>query len=98
MRQYDVCRLKAKEQLIVVLQHDVMDLLNTRIVAPLSPASSDRHIDKVRIPVEIDGGRYLLCLDRLAAIDKSQIGNVIDNFSDLEFGIKGGLDFAFFGV
>jgi transcriptional antiterminator Rof (Rho-off) len=98
MRQYDVCHLTRREQLIVVLQHDVTDELATRIVAPLVKSASHSNVARIRVPVAVNGGKYLLCLDRMAAVDRSEIGNVVDSIADADFPTKNGLDFLFFGV
>jgi len=84
--------------LIVVLQHDVADDLATRVVAPLSTATARGNISRIRVSVEVNGAGYLVRLDRMAAIDKSEIGGAIANIADIEFGIENGLDFLFFGI
>ncbi len=84
--------------MIVVLQHGVADDLATRVVAPLSTATAHGNISRIRVSVEVNGASYLVRLDRMAAIDKSEIGSTIANITDTEFGIKNGLDFLFFGV
>jgi mRNA-degrading endonuclease toxin of MazEF toxin-antitoxin module len=99
MRQFDVCRLKAThEQLVVVIQHDVTDELATRVVAPVSDRPFSQVMTHLRIPVDLDDGRYLILLDRMAAIESRMIGDVVGNLSEREREIKNGLDFLFFGV
>lgn len=99
MRQFDVCRLKAMhEQLVVVIQHDVSDELATRVVAPVSDRPFSQVMTHLRIPVDLDDGRYLILLDRMAAIESRMIGDVVGNLSEREREIKNGLDFLFFGV
>ena len=98
MRQFDVCRLKDRNQLIVVLQHDVADGLASRIVAPLSDAPLRKPIDRIRVPIELNGDRYVVQLDRLAAIEKSAIGAVLGNVGDVDSQIKNGVDLLIFGV
>lgn len=99
MKQLDVCRLKKPgEQLVVVLQHDVADELATRVVAPLSDESYRHLIARLRIPVEFEGGRYVLQLDRMAAIERGAMGNVVGSLATDEQRIKNGIDFLFFGV
>ena len=98
MRQFDVCRLKGRDQLIVVLQHDIADELASRIVAPLSVAPPRKPIDRIRVPIELNGDRYVVQLDRLAAIEKSAIGAVLGNVGDADSQIKNGVDLLIFGV
>jgi hypothetical protein len=99
MRRYDVCRLKDRaDQLVVVLQHDITDQLETRIVAPLSDRPYRKVIDRVRLPVDFDGDHYIVQLDRLSAIDRRAIGTVVGSLVAHEQRIKNALDLLFFGV
>jgi toxin CcdB len=99
MRQFDVCRLKERgDQLIVVLQHDITDELDTRIVAPLSDRPYRRIVDRARLPVDLDGNHYVIQIDRLSAIERRAIGAVIGSLATNEQRIKSALDLLFFGV
>jgi hypothetical protein len=55
-------------------------------------------IARLRIPVEFEGGRYVLQLDRMAAIERGAMGNVVGSLATDEQRIKNGIDFLFFGV
>ncbi|MCR4282932.1 MAG: CcdB family protein [Bauldia sp.] len=99
MQQFDVCRLKERgEQLVMIVQNDAADELATRVVAPLSDRPYQRLIERIRIPVEFQGGSYVLQLDRMAAIERRLIGNVVGTLAAEEVRVKSGLDFLFFGV
>ena len=99
MKQYDVCRLRnPPDQLVVILQHDLVDELGTRMVAPLSDETNRALIDVLRIPVEIDFGSFVVQLDRMAAIERRMIGQVVGTLAAEENRIKRGLDLLFFGV
>jgi toxin CcdB len=99
MQQYDVCRLKQKrDQLVVILQHDTTDELETRIVAPLSDRPYRKLIDRARLPVDLDGNRYVVQIDRLAAIERRTIGTVTASLAAEEQRIKNALDLLFLGV
>jgi len=99
MRQFDICRLKDRsEQLVLVLQHDIAEELNTRIVAPLSDKPYRNLITQIRVPVEIDDNHFVVQLDRMAAIDRRAIGNVVGNLASDEQRIKSALDLVFLGV
>jgi toxin CcdB len=100
MRQFDVCRLRGRraEQLVVILQHDLVDDLETRIVAPLSDKPFRKLIAGLRLPVVFDGSKFILQIDRLAAIDRREIGAVAGSLATEEQRIKNALDLAFFGV
>lgn len=99
MKQFDVCRLRnPPDQLVVILQNDLVDELGTRVVAPLSDETHRALIDVLRIPVEIDFGSYVVQLDRMAAIERRMIGQVIGTLAAEESRIKRGLELLFFGV
>ena len=99
MKQFDVCRLRRPpDQLVVIVQHDLVDQLGTRLVAPLSTTSDRALVDGLRIAVELDLGSYVVLLDRMAAIEQRMIGQVVGSLSAEEGRIKRGLDLLFFGV
>ena len=99
MKQFDICRLRnPPDQLVVILQHDLVDELGTRVVAPLSDISHRTLIDALRLPVEIEFGSYVVQLDRMAAIETRMIGQVLGTLTAEEDRIKRGLDLLFFGV
>jgi toxin CcdB len=97
LRQFDICDLKGSGgQLVVVLQHRILDGLSTVIVAPIS--SEQTIIAKVRRPIEIEGETYVLQLDRIAAVPRSALGSFVGNLSADGDAIKDGLDLLFFGI
>ncbi len=99
MRQFDVCRLKARsDQLVMILQHDTVDGLDTRVVAPLSKRPYRNLLERVRIPVRIDDDDYTVQLDRMAAVSVREIGSVRGRLGDYEQTIKNGIDLLLFGV
>jgi mRNA-degrading endonuclease toxin of MazEF toxin-antitoxin module len=99
MRQFDVCVLRRSgSELVVLLQHDDLDELATRVVAPLSSEASRGVIDRVRVPVRFEGRDMLLHLDRLAAVRASEIGLRMGSLASEQHRIKNGLDLLFLGV
>lgn len=98
MRQFDVCWLREPhEGLVVILQHDATDMLDTRIVAPLTDIPHRMLIDRIRLNVDFGGGEHLLQIDRMAAIRRSDIGRVAGNLDHEERRIKAALDLLFVG-
>jgi CcdB protein len=96
MRQFDVCRGKSGV-LLLVLQHDAIEALDTRIVAPLIKNSGRKLIGRARLLVELEGTEYMLQLDRLAAIDARHLGPVVGSLGTRRDDIKNGIDLLFFG-
>lgn len=99
MQQFDVCRLKAPHNgLVVILQHDLLDELATRVVAPLSEDHGDTLISKLRFEVTIDGASHVVHLDRLAAIHRAAIDRPFSNLGSEQHRIKNALDLLFLGL
>ena len=98
MQQFDVCRLKSPATgLVLILQHDIVDDLSTRIVAPLSDKPHRHLIERLRLPVVLDGNRFVVQLDRMAAINRQAIGDRVGNLASEEQRVKNALDLIFFG-
>jgi hypothetical protein len=99
MRQFDVCRLKARsDQLVVILQHDTVDDLDSRVVAPLSEVPYRRLMERLRIPVVLDGDEYVVQLDRMTAVSVRELGQVRGRLGDYEQTVKNGIDLLLYGV
>lgn len=99
MQQFDVCRLNSPASgLVLLLQHDIIDELSTRIVAPLSDKPHRHLIERLRLPVDLDGNRFIVQLDRMAAINRQAIGEKVGNLASEEQRVKNALELIFFGV
>lgn len=101
MRQFDVCRLKGgnnRARFIVILQADLLDDVETRVVAPLSPLSEFAGPTKLRPLFEIEGKSYCLVIDRLSVLRRTDIGAVIASVADRQWDIRRALDLVFVGV
>jgi len=99
MRQFAVHRLKNRsDQLVVILQHDGVGDLATRVVAPLSANSAGRAMERVRIAVDLDGSEYVVQLDRMAAVETREIGGACGSLDKFEQSVKNGIDLLLFGV
>jgi hypothetical protein len=98
MRRYDVCSVKSpRGGLIVVLQHDSFDHLNTCIVAPLiAPLATERD-PKLRPLLEFDGKRLQLQIDRMAAVLRTSIGPTVGTFASERDTIRDAIDRLFIG-
>jgi toxin CcdB len=102
MRQFDVHRLKeargrGSPRLVVVLQHDVSDDLETRVVAPLARPQDIPHAQKLRPIISLDATDYVLVADRLAAVDRGSIGQRVGSAERHRDAIVTALDFLFTG-
>uniref|UniRef100_UPI00261CD0C0 CcdB family protein n=1 Tax=Oceanispirochaeta sp. TaxID=2035350 RepID=UPI00261CD0C0 len=86
MKQFDIFRNKnpnsSKEvPFLINLQSDPMDLLATRIVAPLRRETeySDQKLSRVHIPISIGKEEYIIFISELAAIPSELMGEKVMN-------------------
>ena len=99
MRQFEVRRLrKPKPALVVVLQHDLTHEFDTLLVAPLSDIPYKELVQYVRFPVQIDGKSFILQTDRMAAVPKAELGELVGNVENHRDEIARALDLLFFGI
>jgi mRNA-degrading endonuclease toxin of MazEF toxin-antitoxin module len=96
MRQFDVCRLRGRNGLVVVLQHDRTDELATRLVAPVVETTGP-DIAMLRVALAVEGRPHVVQVDRMAAIRRSDMGEVITNVRHVEDPLKRAIDLLFLG-
>ncbi len=102
--QFDVCRVaeqgrgEQKQRLAVVLQHDILSDLSTRVVAPLIDAE-EVGFDKRRVMpiVSIAGGEYAIAVHLSAAIPTRALGEPIASIVGDQAAIKNALDLLYLG-
>lgn len=103
MEQLDICRLGANRNgragdLVVVLQHRMMDQLGTCVVAPVLPLSQLPIVDRLRPVVTLDGVDHVIAVDRLAAISRRAIGAQVGSAAPLRAAVIAALDLLFTGI
>ena len=101
MRQFSVCALKAggpgrRERLVIVLQHDLLSDLRTRLVAPLLPKHEFRPVDRLTPEIALGSESYLIGLDQMAAVDTASLGPELDRI-DAQDEVMIGIDLIFAG-
>ncbi|OIO66717.1 MAG: plasmid maintenance protein CcdB [Zetaproteobacteria bacterium CG_4_9_14_3_um_filter_49_83] len=81
------------------VQADLLDLLTTRVVAPLHTLKSIsvplRHLNPV---LEVNGERLVLSTAELAAVAKAVLGEPVGNVRSYRDDIIAALDFVFAGI
>lgn len=97
MRQFDIVRLKGG-QLGVILQSDLLDDRETRIVAPLFPSSIILPTPRLHPVVRIGRKNYLVATEKLTAIWRRDIEAVLGSVGDREYEVRRALDIVFSGV
>lgn len=98
MARFDVFRARNSALLLLDLQSGLLDLLPTRVVAPLLPISEmSWTIGRLNPRFEIDGEVYVLAIQRLAAIQSNELGPHFTNLSKHSDEITAATDFLFQG-
>lgn len=98
MARFDVFRARDSALLLLDLQSGLLDLLPTRVVAPLLPIDEmSWAIGKLNPRFEIDGVVYVLATQRLAAIQSNELGIYVTNLSHHSDEITAATDFLFQG-
>jgi len=104
MAQFDIYRNQNPETntfipYLLDVQADLLDVLTTRVVAPLhtmeSISAPIRHLNPV---LEINGKRLVLSTAELAAVSKGVAGKPVGNMSIYRDDIIAALDFVFTGI
>lgn len=83
MAKFDIFRLSSNGTLVVNIQAEILDDLNTRVVAPLLPIDlSPKPADKLNPIFAIGGKRYVLVTQFMATVKVSEFGEKVGNLSN----------------
>ncbi len=97
MRQFDIVAL-SNRTFAIVLQADLLDSVNTRVVAPLVRDKSLTPIRQLQPVFRIGRHDYIMMTDKLGAVLLSEISRVVGAAKDREWDIRRALDMVFLGV
>jgi toxin CcdB len=102
MRQFDVCRLRhsknrAQKTYVVLLQRELLESLDTRIVAPLEPIGKVKSVSKLNPVVAFEGTNYAIMTDRIAAVLTKSLETTDHSLIHHHDEIIRALDFLFTG-
>jgi hypothetical protein len=101
MKQFDVYRVKSSRaggtgRLVVIVQHDTSEDLETRVVAPLSEPGIIPPVERLRPVVWVEGAEQVIAMDRIAAVERRSLGRV-GNVAPHRDEIVSALDLLFTG-
>lgn len=96
MRQFDIVRLHDRK-LAVILQTDLLDERETRVVAPLLGGKGLKMTPKLHLKISVGNKAYILATEKLSAIEKSEIASIVGSAADHEYDIRRALDIVFSG-
>jgi toxin CcdB len=98
MARFHVYRAQRDDILLLDLQADFLDVLKTRVVAPLVPADDMTWaIGQLNPRFEIAGRLYVMATQRMAAITTAEIGSAVADLSEQHDRIVAATDFLFQG-
>jgi toxin CcdB len=103
MKQYDICRnpdraTKSRIPFLVMLQADLLQPLETVVVAPIMPDSPANSISKLNPAIEVLGKRYRVSMPDLAGIPRTRLGEVVANVSSQHTDFMTATDLLFAGI
>ena len=97
-RQFDVYRTGFGET-VVILQSDLLDGINSRVVAALVPAKQGpRRIRHLNPKVNMGDGAFIFMPQLVATLNMSELGERIGSLSHMRDEIIGAMDALFSGI
>ena len=98
MARYDVFANPSGNGFLLSLQSDLLDGLNTAVVAPLLPRNAAPSPAQRLNPVfEIDGEPYVMATQFIAAVPTAILTHRLTNLKDEADNISNALDMLFYG-
>jgi len=103
MAQYDVYRIprataRSDIPYLLDLQSDLLDEFATRIVAPLMLEGTIERVGRLHPIFTVEGLRVVLATDRLAAVQRRDLGNAITSLDAHHSDIIAAIDILWTGV
>jgi toxin CcdB len=102
MRQFDLYRnpdppSARRRPYLIVLQSDLLEVMETVVVAPLARAKTTMPIKRLTPVVEIGGHQYLVLVHEMAAIPRQELRKRVESAASLREALTAALDLVFFG-
>ncbi|SER84480.1 CcdB family protein [Rhizobium sp. NFR03] len=98
MARFRVYELKSSDVIALDLQADLVELLPTRVMAPLYPITTMTwSFSRLNPRFVIDGQTYSMATQRMSSVDQRDIGREVANLSSRSDDITSALDFLFQG-
>ncbi len=97
MRQFDVCQL-ARGEVVVILQHDLLDELKTVVVAPLMEPARFPVASRLRPQTSWDREIRVIAVERLAAVERRALGPPLGSLEAHRAAIIAAIDILVTGI
>ena len=103
LRQFDVFpnrspRTRETHPFFIVLQSDMLERMNTRVVAPLFPAAASNSAERLTPIVTVDGSRYMIDMANIGTIPIKAASAAIANLEAERYRIVAAIDLVFTGI
>jgi toxin CcdB len=103
LKQFDVfpnrsARTRDTHPFFIILQSDMLERLNTRIVAPLFPASASREAERFTPVVVVDGDRYMIDMSNIGLIPLKAAAAPVANLESERYRLVAAIDLVFTGI
>lgn len=101
--QYDIvenrnAQTRRNFPFVIVLQSDRAASVGSLIVAPLEKSRGAFSQSRIHPSVEIDGVRYVVLCERMAAVPLTTLGHVVGSGEVNRYAITAALDMLFTGI
>jgi toxin CcdB len=92
-------RTQATFPLLVDIQSDLLESLNTRVVIPLtkSPALTKKPVSHLTPEISFEGDKYVLVTPQLAGINRTELGPLAGSLAEERQKILAAMDFLVTG-
>lgn len=103
IRQYDLCQnpdrnSRTRVPFLIVLQSDLLQPLETVVVAPVVPETPSSSVAKLNPVLTIDGKRYRVLMQELAGVPRNRIGEPLQNLASRHADFIAAVDLLFTGI
>lgn len=105
MRQFDVFknpnpRSARDVPLLVLVQHSLLEVLDTRLMAPLVPVAAvgKRPITRLNPTLKVKGETFVLLAQQLGTVRTSSLGKAVENLEQQRDVVLAAIDVVLSGV
>lgn len=83
---------------LIVLRHDRLTTIRSIVCAPLVVWSGSLASSRIHPSASVDGQRFLILTEELAAVPHSVLGRTVDSAAPQRYDIVAALDLLFTGI
>lgn len=91
-RNLEVWRLRDGKRLVLIVQSDLLLQLDTRVVVPVVPLGSFKHLEEINPVVEVGGQQFVLASQAISSIRIVDLAVKVDDLADRHADVLRALD------